>query len=395
MINQRQLFLQHVGQTSPAPLLIEIERAQGIYFYDTSGKKYIDLVSGVSVSNLGHNNPAVVAAVKAQVDKYMHLMVYGEFIQSPQVLLAKELSAVLPPHLNCTYFVNSGSEANEGALKLAKRFTGRPNIVAFKNAYHGSTMGSLSVMGGEYFKQAFRPLVPGVRFIDFNDETQLDAIDHSVGCVIVEPVQGEAGIICPRDNFLGKLRQKCSEAGALLVFDEVQTGFGRTGSLFAMDTFGVHPDIVTFAKGLGGGMPVGAFVSSKEIMDSFISNPVLGHITTFGGHPVCCAAALASLQELRNNQDIIPHVNSKGDLFKTKLKHKNIRSTRGCGLFIAVDLAEPSLVVKFVAKGAEMGLITDPFLFNESCIRIAPPLNITKNEIDEACGLILDVMDNI
>ena len=395
MITQRQLFLQHVGQTSPAPLLLEIERAEGVFFYDRSGKRYFDLVSGVSVSNLGHNNERVKTAVKEQVDKYMHLMVYGEFIQSPQVQLAHTLASILPAHLNCTYFVNSGSEANEGALKLAKRYTGRYEIIAFNNAYHGSTMGSLSVMGGEYYKQAFRPLVPGVKFIEFNLHSQLDEISEQTACVIIEPVQGEAGIRVPSKEYMQALRNKCYETGALLIFDEIQTGFGRLGAMFAMDYLGVYPDIVTFAKGLGGGMPLGAFISSKEIMDSFISNPVLGHITTFGGHPVCCAAAIAFVKELIFNKHLIEDADRKSILFQNKLKHEKIRSIRGVGLFLAVELQTEEMTFKFISKGAEMGVITDPFLFDSKCIRIAPPLIITDEEILEVCDLILEILNMI
>lgn len=393
MITQRQLFLDHIGQTSPSPLLLEIERANGIYLYDVSGKRYVDLVSGVSVSNLGHNHPEVVKAVKEQVDKYMHLMVYGEFIQSPQVQLAQLLASVLPHPLECTYFVNSGSEANEGALKLAKRYTGRHKIVAFNHAYHGSTHGSLSVMGGEVFKNAFRPLLPGISFLDFNNVGQLEQIDESVACVIVEPIQGEGGIIVPSFDFMRTLREKCYEVGALLIFDEVQTGFGRTGTLFAMNHFNVVPDIVTFAKGLGGGMPIGAFVSSKKIMDSFMSKPVLGHITTFGGHPVCCAAALASLNVLISQKEIVESVYFKGERFRKNLVHHHIKGIRGLGLMLAVELHNSQMAWDFIYKGAEMGVITDPFLFNDSCIRIAPPLTITNDEIDEVCAMIMQVLD--
>jgi len=395
MPNQRQLFLNHVGQTSPNPLMLEIEKARGIYLYEASGKRYIDLVSGVSVSNLGHNHPDIVAAVKEQVDKYMHLMVYGEIIQSPQVKLAELLANVLPAPLDCTYFVNSGSEANEGAMKLAKRYTGRYKVIAFKNAYHGSTQGTLSVMGGEYFKQAFRPLLPGISFLDFNTTNQLSEIDETVAAVIIEPIQGEGGIIVPTKEYMQALRKRCTESGALLIFDEVQTGFGRTGKMFAMQHFDVVPDIVSFAKGLGGGMPIGAFVSSKEIMDTFMSNPVLGHITTFGGHPVSCAAGLASLNVLVSQPEIIALVTEKAERFKKNLVHPKIKLIRGIGLLMAVELETNKMTWDFIYKGAEMGVITDPFLFCESCIRIAPPLTITNEEIDEVCTLILTVLNVI
>jgi acetylornithine/succinyldiaminopimelate/putrescine aminotransferase len=395
MPNQRQLFLNHVGQTSPSPLMLEIEKARGIYLYEASGKRYVDLVSGVSVSNLGHNHPSVVAAVKEQVDKYMHLMVYGEIVQSPQVKLAELLAKLLPAPLDCTYFVNSGSEANEGAMKLAKRHTGRFKIIAFKNAYHGSTQGSLSVMGGEYFKQAFRPLLPGISFLDFNKTEQIDEIDESIAAVIIEPIQGEGGIIVPSKEFMQTLRKRCTETGSLLIFDEVQTGFGRTGKLFAMQHFDVVPDIVSFAKGLGGGMPIGAFVSSKEIMDSFMTNPVLGHITTFGGHPVSCAAGLASLNILVSEPEIIASVDAKAERFRKNLVHPKIKLIRGIGLLMAVELESNKMAWDFIYKGAEMGIITDPFLFCESCIRIAPPLTITNEEIDEVCILILNVLHEL
>jgi acetylornithine/N-succinyldiaminopimelate aminotransferase len=395
MPNQRQLFLNHVGQTSPSPLMLEIEKARGIYLYETSGKRYVDLVSGVSVSNLGHNHPEIVTAVKEQVDKYMHLMVYGEIIQSPQVKLAELLAKVLPAPLDCTYFVNSGSEANEGAIKLAKRYTGRYKIIAFKNAYHGSTQGALSVMGGEYFKQAFRPLLPGISFLDFNNTDQLSEIDETVAAVIIEPIQGEGGIIVPSKEYMQALRKRCTESGALLIFDEVQTGFGRTGKMFAMQHFDVVPDIVSFAKGLGGGMPIGAFVSSKEIMDSFMSKPVLGHITTFGGHPVSCAAGLASLKILVSQPEIIASVADKAERFRKNLVHPKIKLIRGIGLLMAVELETNKMAWDFIYKGAEMGIITDPFLFCESCIRIAPPLIITNEEIDEVCTLILNVLHEI
>jgi len=395
MPNQRQLFLNHVGQTSPCPLMLEIEKARGIYLYEASGKRYVDLVSGVSVSNLGHNHPDVVKAVKDQVDKYMHLMVYGEIIQSPQVKLAELLAKVLPSPLDCTYFVNSGSEANEGAMKLAKRYTGRHKIIAFKNAYHGSTQGALSVMGGEYFKQAFRPLLPGISFLDFNKTEQLTQIDETIAAVIIEPIQGEGGIIIPSKDYIQALRKRCSETGTLLIFDEVQTGFGRTGKLFAMQHFDVVPDIVTFAKGLGGGMPIGAFVSSKKIMDSFMSNPVLGHITTFGGHPVSCAAGLASLNVLVSQPEILASVDKKAERFKRNLVHPKIKLIRGIGLLMAVELESNKMAWDFIYKGAEMGVITDPFLFCESCIRIAPPLIIMNEEIDEVCALILNVLNEL
>ncbi len=387
MISQRQLFLQHVGQTSDFPLQLEIERAEGIYMYDRTGKSYIDLISGVSVSNLGHLHPEVVKAVKDQADKYMHLMVYGEYVQTPQVEFAKKLSDLLPEKLNSTYFVNSGSEAIEGALKLAKRYTGRLEIVSFKNAYHGSTHGALSVMGNEEFKNSFRPLLPDIKFIDFNSKEDLVQITDKTACVLVEPVQGEGGIRLPDSGYLKKLREKCDDHGVLLIFDEIQTGFGRTGSLFAFQKYGVIPDIFTIAKGMGGGMPIGAFVSSNEIMSSFKTNPILGHITTFGGHPVSCAAAKTSL-DILTSEGFINEVEQKGKLFRKYLDRPEIKEIRGVGLFMAVELLDFKQVKKVIDIAVSKGLVTDWFLFHDSAFRIAPPLTITNEQIKEACDIL-------
>ena len=387
MISQRQLFLQHVGQTSDFPLQLEIERAEGIYMYDRTGKSYIDLISGVSVSNLGHLHPEVVKAVKNQADKYMHLMVYGEYIQTPQVEFAKKLSDLLPEKLNSIYFVNSGSEAIEGALKLAKRYTGRLEIVSCKNAYHGSTHGALSVMGNEEFKNSFRPLLPDIKFINFNSKEDLKLITEKTACVLVEPVQGEAGIRLPENGYLKKLREKCDDHGVVLIFDEIQTGFGRTGSLFAFQKYGVIPDIFTVAKGMGGGMPIGAFVSSNEIMSSFKTNPILGHITTFGGHPVSCAAAKASL-DILTSENYISEVEQKGKLFRKYLDHPEIKEIRGVGLFMAVELQDFQQVKKVIDIAITNGLVTDWFLFHDSAFRIAPPLTISNEQIKEACDIL-------
>ena len=389
MITNRQLFFQHLAQTSDSPLQLEIERAEGIYMYDTQNKPYIDLISGVSVSNVGHTHPHVVKAIKDQVDKYMHLMVYGEYIQAPQVKYAKMISDLLPKQLQSVYFVNSGSEAIEGALKLAKRFTGRSEIVACKNAYHGSTHGSLSVMGNESFKNAFRPLLPGIRFIDFNNESDIDLINTNTACVLIEPIQGEAGIRIPEKNYLIKLRERCNKTGTLLIFDEIQTGFGRIGELFAFMQYNVVPDILTIAKGMGGGMPIGAFISSNEIMGSLKSNPVLGHITTFGGHPVSCAAAIASLEVIQN-ENLIESVIRKGTLFKEKLNNKNIKEIRGTGLFMAVELDSFKRVKQVIDIAVTKGLVTDWFLFCDTAFRIAPPLIITENQIEQACEILND-----
>lgn len=388
MISQRQLFLNHVGQTSDFPLQLEIEKAKGIYMYGQDGKSYIDLISGVSVSNIGHLHPKVVEAVKNQAEKYMHLMVYGEYIQSPQVQYAKKISDLLPDKLESTYFVNSGSEAIEGALKLAKRYTGRTEIISYNNAYHGSTHGALSVMGNEEFKNSFRPLLPDVKHIQFNSLEDLELITDKTACVLIEPVQGEAGIRLPENDYLKKLRKRCDETGAVLIFDEIQTGFGRIGSLFALQEFDVVPDIMTIAKGMGGGMPIGAFISSNEIMSCFKTNPILGHITTFGGHPVSCAAALASLNVLVD-EDIVSDVKRKGELFKDLLNHPAIKEIRGTGLFMAVELKDYDQVKAVIDKAIEYGLVTDWFLFHDSAFRIAPPLIITDDEIKKACDILI------
>lgn len=387
MLSDRQIFLQHVGQTSDFPSLVEPERAEGIYIYDKNGKEYIDLCAGVSVSNLGHRHPKVVQAVKNQLDKYMHLMVYGEYVQSPQVQFAKLLTSLLPKNLSSVYYVNSGSEATEGALKLAKRFTGRSEIVSMTNSYHGSTHGALSVLGDEYFKTAFRPLLPDVKFIDFNNEADLEKITTRTACVITEPIQSEHGVLLPENDYLKKLRQRCTETGTLLIFDEVQTGFGRTGELFAFQKYGVVPDILTVAKSMGGGLPLGAFIASKEIMDSLKNNPVLGHITTFGGHPVSCTAALASLQVLLDEK-IISSVKQKGELFKKTLKSREIVSIRGEGLLLAVELASEEEVFKFSRNKLKFGLLTDVFLFARNRFRIGPAITITDEEIVKTCNLI-------
>jgi acetylornithine/succinyldiaminopimelate/putrescine aminotransferase len=373
--------------------MIEIVRARGIYMYGPDGREYMDLISGVSVSNTGHSHPAVVEAVKKQVEEYMHLMVYGEIIQSPQVRYAEKLASLLPPQLKSCYFVNSGSEAVEGALKLAKRYTGRSRIVYFTNAYHGSTHGAMSVQGNETYRNAFRPLLPDTFRIDFNDSGALDIIDSSVACVIVEPVQGEAGIILPSDNILKKLRMQCSSSGALLIFDEIQTGFGRTGQMFAFERYEVVPDILLLAKALGGGMPLGAFISSKEIMSSLITNPALGHITTFGGHPVSCAAGLAALNVIIEG-NYIESCSQKSKLFKQKLVHPLISGVRGEGLLLAVVLKNPTDLHYIISHAPDYGLILDYFLFCNDAFRIAPPLIITEDEIVKACSGVLNLLDD-
>jgi acetylornithine/N-succinyldiaminopimelate aminotransferase len=392
MLTNRQLFILHLGQTSPAPMMLEIVRAEGVYMYGPLGEKYLDLISGVSVCNIGHSHPKVVEAVKNQVDAYMHLMVYGEIIQSPQVKYAQRLAEILPPELSSCYFVNSGSEAVEGALKLAKRYTGRSRIISFKNSYHGSTHGALSIQGSETYKNSFRPLLPDTFQIGFNDEKSLDSIDNNTACVIIEPVQGEAGIIYPENGFLEKIRQRCNLTGSLLIFDEIQTGFGRTGYMFAIDRFGVVPDILLLAKALGGGMPLGAFISSNTIMSALISNPVLGHITTFGGHPVCCAAGLASLDVIIE-ENFVKSCNGKSALFKKELYHPLISEVRGEGLLLAVQLKDPDYVHYVISHAHEYGLILDYFLFCNNAFRIAPPLIITENEIVIGCRQVRKLLD--
>jgi len=394
MISQRQLFLQHVGQTSETPLALEIEKAEGIYLFDIEGKKYIDLISGIAVSNLGHGHPEIKKAVHDQVEKHMHLMVYGEYIQSPQVEYARLLTKQLPEELDCVYFVNSGSEANEGAIKLAKRFTGRSEVVAFKNAYHGSTQALMGLMNNSYYTKAFRPLMPGIRHLEFNDEKQLEQISNKTACVIAEPIQGEAGIVLPNPGFLEKLRQRCNETGTLLIFDEIQTGFGRTGHLFAFQKYKVQPDIFTVAKAMGGGMPIGAFVTSKNIMASLMNNPVLGHITTFGGHPVSAAAALANLKVLLETK-LIEEAQTKGEFLINQLNHKQIISKRGIGLFYSIELENAQKVQDFIKAALKRGLIADWFLHCDYRIRIAPPLIITNKEIEEVGRIMMEAFDEI
>lgn len=392
MTSHKQLFLKHFGQTSVNPIAIEIEKARGIYLFTPSGEKYIDLISGVCVSNLGHNHPKVIKAVKDQVDKHLHLMVYGELVQKSQIDLVKLLNDNLPSTLNSIYLVNSGSEAVEGAMKLAKRVTGRYEIVAFKKSYHGSTHGALSILGDESYKDAFRPLIPSIRFLEFNRNDQLDQIGSETACVIVEPVQAEAGVIMPVDGFLSELRERCLQTGTLLIFDEVQTGLGRTGTLFAFEQFKVLPDILVLAKALGGGMPLGAFISSSENMSQLKSNPPLGHITTFGGHPVSCASAYAALKVLIEEK-IITDVVRKGKLFKKLMHHQAIRELRGLGLFLAVELKDPDHAERLIENSTRKGFLIDSFLFRSDSFRIAPPLNISDEEIRMVSKRLLKLIE--
>ncbi|MBC8054530.1 MAG: aspartate aminotransferase family protein [Sphingobacteriaceae bacterium] len=391
MLNLRQLFLLNNAQTSSTPRLLEIERAEGIYLYSPDGRKYMDLVSGFAVSNVGHRHPHVVKAIKDQVDRYMHLTVYGEFVQAPQVKFAVKLVSVLPHNLNSVYFVNSGAEATEGALKLAKRYTGRKKIISCHNAYHGSTHGALSVMGNDYFKEAFQPLLPDISFINFNDFSDLEAINSETACIIIETIQGEAGIRVPERKYMQALRKRCAETGTLLILDEIQTGFGRTGKLFAFEHFDISPDILLSAKGIGGGMPIGAFISSREIMNSLTENPILGHITTFGGHPVCCAAGLATLEVLLE-ENLMRDVDQKESLFRELLVHPLIKEVRGRGLMLALQLDSFELVEEVCKAAAEQGLIIDWFLHCDTALRLAPPLIISEAEIRTACTTILTTL---
>ncbi len=394
----RQQFLEHVGQTSPSPLMIEVERAEGVFFYTPEGKRYLDLISGVSVSNVGHANPAVVRAVQEQAARYMHVMVYGEMVESPQVRYASLLASKLPERLQSVYFVNSGAEAVEGALKLAKRVTGRWEMLSFRNAYHGSTHGALSMMSspeGDEWKEAFAPLLPDVGYLTFNDFRELDRITRHTACVLVEPVQGEAGVRLPEPDFLHALRERCDEMGALLVFDEIQTGMGRTGALFAFQKYGVQPDILCLAKALGGGMPLGAFVATHKIMNTLSHDPALGHITTFGGHPVCCAAGLASLGYILEN-DLLADVEGKGAVYERELgAHPQVVEIRRSGLLMAVELGEPGKMYRMMELFKERGILSDWFLFCDTAFRISPPLTITWDEIAESCRLIVSSLDDL
>lgn len=393
-MNNRQLFLNHLAQTSPAPLALEIVRSEGVYLYDADDKKYLDVIAGISVSVLGHRHPAVVNAIKNQVDLYMHTLVYGEFVLSPQIKLVSLLTSLLPENLSSVYLVNSGSEATEGAMKLAKKYTGRSEIISAKFAYHGSTQGAASLMFPTTFTEAFFPLLPHINHIDFNCLSCLDRITNKTAAVILETVQAEFGVRLPHGDFLKQVADRCKSTGTLLILDEIQTGMGRTGSLFAFSQYGIIPDILLLAKGLGGGMPIGAFISSKEIMSGLSENPVLGHITTFGGHPVSSAAAFSTLQFLIDS-DLISLVQAKSDRFISNLKHTFIKEIRHAGLLMALDLDNAVLVRKVIHLAIEKGLITDWFLFNDRSLRIAPPLTITFEEIDEACSILMECLNEV
>lgn len=392
-MNQRAVFLKHVAQTSPAPLALEIVKAEGCRMWDAAGKEYLDLIAGISVCNVGHRHPGVVKAIKEQADAYLHLLVYGELVQSPQVQYAQLLTKHLPPSLDSVYFTNSGTEATEGAMKLAKRVTGRPNILAFQNSYHGSTQGALSVMGDEYWRNAYRPLLPGIDHGVYNSLEALEMITEQTACVIAETIQAEAGVNCPDKEWLQALRRRCTETGALLVLDEIQCGFGRNGTLWAFEQFDVVPDVLLLGKALGGGMPLGAFIASRELMWKLTENPVLGHITTFGGHPVCCAAGKAAFEVLLD-EELLKQVPVKEDLFRQLLRHPKIRNVNARGLMIAVEFDNFEFNKKVIDTCIANGVLTDWFLFASHCLRIAPPLTIAPEEIKRACEIILVSVDD-
>jgi acetylornithine/succinyldiaminopimelate/putrescine aminotransferase len=394
MLNLRQLFLSHNAQTTDFPLSLEIVRAEGLYLYDNDDKSYLDLISGIGVSSIGHRHPKVVEAIKKQADEYLHLMVYGEYIQSPQTLLAAKLAALLPNNLSSVYLVNSGSEAIEGAMKLAKRFTGKTHIIACKDSYHGSTQGALSIMGNESYKQAYRPLLPNIEFIEFGNIKDLEKITPATAAIFLETIQGEAGIRLASKEFWQAIREKCNETDTLLVLDEIQCGIGRSGKFSAFDHYGIVPDILILAKALGGGMPIGAFISSPKIMDSLKENPILGHITTFGGHPLNCAAALATLGVMES-ENLIASVTEKGKLFQELLVHPEIISFRGEGLMLAIQLKDFDFNKKVIDRCIENGVIVDWFLHCSDSMRIAPPLTISEIEIRKACNIIVEAIDAI
>jgi acetylornithine/succinyldiaminopimelate/putrescine aminotransferase len=388
-MTQREFFLRHVAQTSPAPLALEPVKAEGCLLYDADGKEYIDLIGGISVANVGHRHPKVVEAIKKQSDAYLHVMVYGEFVESPQVQYAQLLTDNLPETLNSVFFTNSGAEAAEGAMKLAKRVTGRTQIIAFNKSYHGSTQGALSIMGDEYWRNAFRPLLPDVLHLEYNSFESLKEISTQTACVVVETVQAEAGINAPSVEWMQALRQKCTDVGTLLILDEIQAGFGRTGTLWGFEHFNIVPDVLLLGKALGGGMPLGAFIADKKLMDAFTENPVLGHITTFGGHPVCCAAGMAAMKALLEER-MTESVKEKEELFITLLNHPSIKVIRSFGLWMALEFDSFETNKKVIDACMANGVLTDWFLFAPNCLRISPPLIITEKQIKKACGIILE-----
>jgi acetylornithine/succinyldiaminopimelate/putrescine aminotransferase len=392
MPSERHRLLTHLAPTSSTPIGLEIERAEGVYMYGPNGERYLDLIAGISVSNVGHRHPRVVQAIKEQVDKHLHLMVYGEYLQSSQVRFAQQLTSALPKNLNSVYLVNSGSEAVEGAIKLAKKATGRTGLISFQNAYHGSSNGALSLMGNEQFKYPFYPLLPDTSVIRLNNFEDLGSIDRTTAAVFLETIQGEAGIRIPSASFMQALRQRCSETGALLVLDEIQCGFGRTGKLFAFEHFNIEPDILLLAKGMGGGMPIGAFVASNELMAALSSNPILGHLTTFGGHPVSCAAASACISVIQEEK-LVESIQSKEDLFRKLLIHPKIKEIRGKGLMLAIQFESSERLFSAIDNCLKSGIVTDWFLFCDDAMRIAPPLTISETEITEACNIIIKCLN--
>jgi acetylornithine/succinyldiaminopimelate/putrescine aminotransferase len=393
-MNLRHLFITHLAQTSPEPIALEISRAEGCNLYDTNDKQYLDLIGGISVCNVGHRHPKVVQAIKDQVDKYLHVMVYGETIQSPQVQYASWLANHLPKILNSVYFTNSGTEATEGAMKLAKRVTGKTNFVSCNNSYHGHTQGALSVMGSENWKQKYRPLLPNCKQVNYNDDTIIGYITNETAAVIIEPIQAESGIVSAKKEWLQAIRKKCDSTCTLLIFDEIQSGFGRTGSLWAFEQFDVVPDILLLGKALGGGMPLGAFIADKKIMDTLTNAPILGHLTTFGGHPVSCAAGLAAAKVLLEEK-MIDAVNEKENLFRKLLQHPQINKINSKGLWMALHVQDFTTNLKVIHQCLEKGLFTDWFLFADNCIRIAPPLTITNAQIEIACKIIVETLNEI
>ena len=388
-MNQREIFLRHVAQTSAAPLALEIVKADCCTLYDAAGREYMDLIGGISVANTGHRHPQVIRAIQEQLDAYLHVMVYGEFVESPQVQYAQLLSSHLPASLNSVYFTNSGAEAVEGAMKLAKRVTGRTQIIAFDQSYHGSTQGALSVMGDEYWRNAFRPLLPDVVHLDYNETSSLEEITNRTACVIAETVQAEAGIKAPDREWLKALEKKCRDTGTLLILDEIQAGFGRTGKLWGFEHFDIVPDMLLLGKALGGGMPLGAFITDKQIMDAFTDNPVLGHITTFGGHPVCCAAGMAAMKALLE-EGWIGKVKNKEELFRSKLTHPSVKAVRSFGLWMAVEFDSFEICKQVIDRCIAAGLLTDWFLFAPHCLRISPPLIISEAQVEKAAAIICE-----
>ncbi len=395
MLNiKTEKFFNHVGQTSPFPIALEVEKAEGVYIYDIYGNKYFDMISGIAVSSLGHGNREIVSAIKDQAERYIHTMVYGEHVQSPQVEYATKLTGLLPENLNSVFYTNSGSEAVEGAMKLAKRYTGRYEIIACRNGYHGNTHGSQSLMDREYLSQSYRPFVPGIKFIDYDNIQSLDLITNKTAAVITEVIQGDIGVKIASQEFMDALRNKCDQTGTLLVFDEIQTGFGRTGKLFAFEHYAVIPDVLLIAKAMAGGMPAGALISDKEILNSFTENPILGFISTFGGHPVSIAAACAAL-EILTTSTIIDSVFAKENLIRKLLVHPLIKEIRSKGLLMAIDFQNSDIVKNIMKKAQSKGVLVDWFLYNDECIRLAPPLVISESEIEKACAILLETLDEI